>query len=85
MARLGNDPDSATSQFFIVHQDYTDLDGYYAAFGRVVSGMNVVDAICNNVPVQDDNGTVLSSDQPVITVITMITKDQMPAVEEVVE
>ena len=81
MARLSEDPDSASSQFFIVHQDTTGLDGYYAAFGRVVSGMEIVDAICNNTPVQDDNGTVLSEDQPVISVITMITKDQMPIVE----
>lgn len=85
MARLADDLDSASSQFFIVHQDNTGLDGYYAAFGRVVSGMEVVDAICNNTPIQDDNGTVLSEDQPVITFITMIEKDQMPTVEVEVE
>ncbi len=84
MART-NEPDSASCQFFIVHQDNTGLDGYYASFGRVVSGMDVVDAICSNVPVQDDNGTVLTKDQPKISVITMITKDQMPVVEEEVE
>ncbi|MBR2783390.1 MAG: peptidylprolyl isomerase [Firmicutes bacterium] len=39
------DPDSAGSQFFIMHQDGFFLDGQYAAFGRVVSGMDVVDAI----------------------------------------
>lgn len=81
MARLADDPDSASCQFFIVHQDNTDLDGFYAAFGRVVSGMDVVDAICNNVPVQDENGTVLAKDKPVISVITMITKEQLPVVE----
>ena len=85
MARLADDPDSASCQFFIVHQDNTGLDGYYAAFGRVVSGMEVVDAICNNVPVQDENGTVLAKDKPVISVITMITKEQMPVVEVEVE
>ena len=37
--------DSAGSQFFIVHQDSTFLDGQYAAFGRVISGMDVVDGI----------------------------------------
>lgn len=37
--------DSATSQFFIMHADATYLDGDYAAFGRVVEGMDVVDAI----------------------------------------
>ncbi|MBR3391892.1 MAG: peptidylprolyl isomerase [Firmicutes bacterium] len=39
------DPDSAGSQFFIMHQDGFFLDGQYAAFGRVVSGMDVVDEI----------------------------------------
>ena len=38
---------SASSQFFIVHQDATYLDGQYAAFGRVVEGMDVVDAIAS--------------------------------------
>ena len=37
--------DSAGSQFFIMHEDYPSLDGQYAAFGRVISGMEVVDAI----------------------------------------
>ena len=36
---------SASSQFFIVHKDSTYLDGQYAAFGRVIEGMEVVDAI----------------------------------------
>ena len=39
--------DSASSQFFIVHQDSTYLDGNYAAFGRVVEGMDVVDEIAS--------------------------------------
>ena len=39
--------DSAGSQFFIMHQDYPSLDGNYAAFGRVISGLEVVDAIAN--------------------------------------
>lgn len=38
-------PDSASSQFFIVHQDAPHLDGNYAAFGKVVSGIEVVDQI----------------------------------------
>ena len=44
MARAQN-PNSASSQFFIVHADSTYLDGQYAAFGRVVEGMDVVDEI----------------------------------------
>ena len=44
MARA-SDPDSAGSQFFIVHEDSLFLDGEYAVFGRVVDGMDVVDEI----------------------------------------
>ena len=44
MAR-SNDPDSAGSQFFITNADATSLDGKYAAFGKVTSGMDVVDKI----------------------------------------
>lgn len=71
MAR-SSDPDSASSQFFIVHQDSTYLDGQYAAFGHVTDGMDVVDAICEDTPVQDGNGTVAAEDQPVITSITIM-------------
>lgn len=39
--------DSASSQFFIMHGDSTQLDGAYAAFGKVIEGMDVVDAIAN--------------------------------------
>ena len=44
MAR-SSDPDSAGSQFFIMHEDSPHLDGSYAAFGRVTEGMDIVDAI----------------------------------------
>lgn len=44
MAR-SNNPNSASSQFFIVHQDSTFLDGNYAAFGHVIRGIDVVDTI----------------------------------------
>ena len=44
MART-NDPNSAGSQFFIMHQNAPHLDGSYAAFGKVVSGMDVVNEI----------------------------------------
>ena len=71
MARA-NDPDSGSSQFFIVHEDSTFLDGQYAAFGHVTDGMDVVDAICEAVPVQDNNGTVAATDQPVITAVTVV-------------
>lgn len=65
-------PNSASSQFFIVHQDSTFLDGQYAAFGTVTSGMEVVDKICADTTVEDDNGTVAKNNQPVIEKITII-------------
>ena len=61
MARKSSPMDSASSQFFICNADSTYLDGSYAAFGRVVEGMDVVDAIsavsCN------------SSDKPLTDVV----------------
>lgn len=65
MAR-SQDNDSASSQFFIVHEDSTFLDGQYACFGYVTDGMDVVDAICRDVKPVDNNGTVPKEDQPVI-------------------
>ena len=62
-------PDSASSQFFIMHDAASWLDGAYAAFGCVTEGIEVVDAICANTPVLDDNGTVARNNQPVITSI----------------
>lgn len=41
------DPDSAGSQFFIMHETSPHLDGQYAAFGKVTDGMNVVDRIAS--------------------------------------
>ena len=67
-------PDSASSQFFIMHEKAPHLDGQYAAFGKVLSGMEVVDAICQNVPVVDYNGTVLKENQPVMTSVKRIEK-----------
>ncbi len=57
MAR-SNDPDSASSQFFICHADSTFLDGNYAAFGEVVFGMETVDGIAGTEVVS--NGSELS-------------------------
>lgn len=59
MARTNTSYDSATSQFFILNADNTQLDGHYAAFGRVVEGMEVVDEISavqtdyNDKPLED--------------------------------
>lgn len=46
MARAQS-PDSAGSQFFVMHADASYLDGQYAAFGKVIEGMDAVDAIAN--------------------------------------
>ena len=71
MAR-GYYPDTASSQFFIVHQDSIFLDGSYAAFGWVIEGIEVVDAICESAQPTDNNGTIPASAQPVIESITVV-------------
>ena len=63
--------DSASSQFFIVHEDSTFLDGQYAGFGHVTDGIEIVDKICEETPVTDDNGTVAEGKKPVINTITI--------------
>ena len=73
MAR-SNDYDSASSQFFIVHEDSEYLDGQYAVFGYVTEGMEVVDAVCAAAEPTDGNGTISAEDQPVITSITIRTE-----------
>ncbi len=74
MARGSYSMNSASCQFFIVHQTSPHLDGDYAAFGRVIDGMDTVDAIA----VLETN----SNDKPLntvtITSMTVITKDQLP-------
>lgn len=57
---------SASSQFFIMHEDAPHLDGEYAAFGKVTEGMDAVDAIVKNAVTEDLNGTVLAKNQPKI-------------------
>ena len=55
-----------------MHQDAPHLDGQYASFGKVTEGMDIVDAICQNTPVTDGNGTVSRENQPVITAIRVV-------------
>lgn len=74
MAR-SNDMNSASSQFFIVHQDSDFLDGQYAVFGKVIEGMEYVDQICETVEVTDNNGTVKDGQQPVIESIRMVEEE----------
>lgn len=71
MARA-DDKNSATSQFFIVQQDSTFLDGKYAAFGYVTNGMEVVDKVCNESKPIDDNGTIETDKMPIINTIRVL-------------
>lgn len=64
-------PDSASSQFFIMHQTSPHLDGDYAAFGKVTEGIEVVDAICTSARPINGNGAIAAADQPVIKSITV--------------
>lgn len=64
--------DSASSQFFIMHEDTDSLDGEYAAFGHVTDGMEIVDKICEDTEVEDGNGTVAAENQPVIETVKIV-------------
>ena len=70
MARASGDMDSASSQFFICQQDCsTSLDGQYAVFGYVTSGMDIVDKICQTV---ENSDLVPENQRPVIETIKVI-------------
>lgn len=73
MAR-SNDPNSASSQFFIVHEDSYFLDGQYAAFGTVIEGMDVVDKVCTTAMPIDNNGTIPAAQQPIIEKVSIRNK-----------
>ena len=77
MARSG-DPDSASTQFFIMHADNDGLDGDYAAFGRVISGMETVDAIANVAVTWNDFGTEKSSPVEPVVIKTMRFLESAP-------
>lgn len=70
---------SASSQFFIMHADYPSLDGSYAAFGEVIDGMDVVDAVCESARPIDNNGTIPADQQPVIRSITVYMDNPLTA------
>ena len=70
MAR-SNQPDSASSQFFITVADATFLDGAYAAFGRVTEGMEIAEKIAKDAKPVDNNGSVMPDEQPVIESIVI--------------
>jgi len=70
MAR-GEENNSASCQFFIVHEDSLFLDGAYAAFGYVTEGIEVVDKVCTDAKPVDGNGKIPAEAQPVIKSITI--------------
>jgi len=70
MARAQN-PNSAGSQFFIMHADSPHLDGQYAAFGKLTDGLDVLDKIAET-PATDRNGSIPSSAQPKILTIKIV-------------
>ena len=70
MAR-SQDPDSASSQFFITVADATFLDGAYAAFGHVTEGMEIAEQLARDARPIDNNGTIPASEQPVIESIVI--------------
>jgi peptidyl-prolyl cis-trans isomerase B (cyclophilin B) len=67
--------DSASSQFFIMHETSPHLDGDYAVFGYVTSGMNIVDKICEDAKPTDNNGSIAWDDRPVMTSVTIRTEN----------
>lgn len=71
MAR-SKDPDSASSQFFITVADATFLDGSYAAFGRVIEGMEILEQIAKDARPVDNNGTIPPDQQPVIESVVIV-------------
>ena len=71
MAR-SREMDSASSQFFIMHEDSPHLNELYACFGYVTEGIEIVDAICEDIKVEDENGTVAKENQPKIESIEVV-------------
>ncbi len=79
MARSGN-PNSAGSQFFVMHEDSPHLDGQYAAFGKVTEGLDVVDEIA---AVQTDHSDKPTTPQTMKTVTVDTMGVNYPAPEKV--
>ena len=78
MARAGDQTsgyDTANTQFFIVQKDSTFLDNYYAGFGKVTKGMDVVDKIVKKITNVNEDGSIINEkDMPIIEYIKEIEK-----------
>ena len=70
MARA-QDPNSASSQFFIMVRTSPHLDGNYAAFGRVIDGLEHIHKMAQDAKPIDNNGTILPDEQPIIKSIKL--------------
>ena len=73
MAR-SKDPNSASSQFFIMVASAPHLDGSYAAFGKVVDGMDIIHKVASDARPIDNNGTILPEEQPVIKSVKIVSE-----------
>ena len=71
MAR-SNDPDSASSQFFLMHADSPHMDGEYPGFGHVTEGIEIVDQICDKLQPVVGNCKVEKENQPLITTVKAV-------------
>ena len=71
MARA-KDPDSASSQFFIMVGDGHWLDGEYAAFGKVIEGYEIAEKIAADARPIDNNGTIVPEEQPIIESVKIL-------------
>ena len=74
-----DDYNGASCQFFIMQGDYVLWNGYYAAFGTVIEGIEFVDAICDATYTADGNGVVSVNEQPVINKVTIRTEAKTTA------
>ena len=72
MARRPLDPDSGSSQFFIMTADDTSLDGQYAAFGRVTEGIEIAERITQEIEPVDGSGMIRPDERPVIETVRII-------------
>jgi len=73
------DPDSAGSQFFIMHVDYPYLDGQYAAFGKVIEGLEAIDKIAASATDRNDRPL---SDQKIASMVVDLAGETYPEPEK---
>lgn len=85
MARTANSYDSAGSQFFIMLDEATHLDGEYAAFGKVIDGWNNIEKIISNEQVADDATGQLKTNLKIKKAIIDLKGKEYPEVEKITE